>query len=192
MKSIVIFLDFETNGRFGGRSVLSASAIQAEFLRSSFQRIATMTRYYFPIPGETCRQNKGEINAMTPPEIMRLRAGAKYSLYFREDKGFVDFCAGCRKFVAHNAYFERCHMPCKIGRYFCTMRRNTDIVKARWLGSRKKWKWPTLDETAAFYGVPILESKRHTSIYDTEVLMQIFIEMYRRRDEQVLNFLGLM
>lgn len=180
---IVIF-DVESNG-FKGSSVLSISAykIEVDPTTKEVEKIGEFDRYYFPKPGE--KENKGatDINKLTEENVKKHRGTrCMYPKYFHEDKGFEEFCTGVDHFICHNVAFDSTFLDFPMKKTFCTMKKNTNVVKTGWNDYHQTYKWPKLEEAAKFYKLDIDESKFHGSLYDVEITYEVFKCMLKRED----------
>lgn len=176
-----IVFDTETNGLDSNcSSILSISAIKFESDKYKvFSELDRFNRYYFP--REPYNEKAISINGLNEEEIIKLRGSNTYPRYFNEDEEFKNFCRNVNHFVGHNIGFDANFVPfVKNKRKFDTMKINTDIVCSEWMESRNSWKWPTLKETAYYYGISYNESSLHGSMYDSEITFKIFIEMVKK------------
>ena len=117
---------------------------------------------------------------------MMLRHNAQYAHHFSSDNDFNDFSADITHWVAHNIQFDVAFLPTKPHKEFCTMKSNTATVKILRNGS---YKFPTLAETARFYGIDFDSESAHGAAYDTEILFAIFLAMHSAKDPSALRFL---
>ncbi len=175
----IIVVDLETNGLHPPQSVLSCSAIKysVDPVSRTMEEIDRFTRYY--LPKERVNRAAIAVNGLTRERIIRLRNGAAYPKYFLDDSGFQEFCSDVDGMVAHRAAFELRFLSFFKKPHFCTMLQNTDIVRAGFMEWKGGYKWPTLAETANFYGVS-LDGEFHDSNYDCEVTARIFKVMIKR------------
>jgi len=178
-KAKLIFFDLETNG-LKGSSVLSVFAIKIEMDKKNHNMkiLDSFERYYYP--KEPFNIEAVKINGLNREKIDLLRNLDEYPLYFENDPEFENFCSDTIRFIAHNIKFDEEFLNFKIKKSFCTMISNTDIVRTEWKEYKGEFKYPTLQETALFYNIPIEREKFHESYYDTKVLFEIFKEMYKR------------
>jgi DNA polymerase-3 subunit epsilon len=182
MNTTVILFDTETNGLSAECSVLSISAIKAAIDNNSTgsaihdAAVERYERFYYRAPGEPFGAGAVRVNGLTDAVITKKRGDAAYPRHFREDtEAFRAFCGTARHFVAHNIAFDRQYIPFPLPKTFCTMTENEKVLKLR----RKtgELKFPSLKETARFYGIAPDSAKLHTSAYDTDLVYAIFIKM---------------
>jgi DNA polymerase-3 subunit epsilon len=181
-----VVFDLETNG-FSGASVLSVSALYAEYMPSTDQLEIKdeLNRYYYRSPGESQNPNAIRVNGLTDQKIRLLRAGADYPEQFTDDlPSFEKFCRGCDFFVAHNISFDRQFVPfiAKKKNQFCTMKENTAINP---LG-----RWSKLSITADYYGIKVNDNDLHGSRYDTQLCFEILQAMYKNRHKNLLRLVN--
>lgn len=176
-KTNIIVFDVETNGLSKEYSVLSCSAIKYQFDPNAYEmkEVDRFDRYYYPL--EEFNPSATAVNGLTRTVIDERRADASYSRNFNDDHAFEDFCKGVNRFIAHNISFD-CKFVSLPGKVkFCTMITNTDIVAASMHPRKNEWKWPTLSETATYYGIEYNKCDLHMSMVDTEVTAKIFMKM---------------
>jgi DNA polymerase III subunit epsilon len=177
-KTKIIVFDLETNGLKGSDSVLSCSAIKLEIDPSTCEvnELEHFSRYYFPV--ERYNPRAIAVNGLTKEAIADCRGDCDYPPHFIHDDGFIKFCEGVNRYVAHNISFDSRFVP-HISRKkrFCTMMENMDIVAVQYLEYKNQWKWPTLSETATYYGVTYEGDELHKSINDTRITASIFKKM---------------
>lgn len=183
-KSIIIF-DLETNG-LKGSSVLSISAVKANYRAEtdSFDIVESYNRFYFRNKGEAVTPKALEINGLTDEIIKSKRNECNYPERFIEDiKAFQQFCEGSTLYIAHNISFDSAFIPFMRNspQTFCTMLNNTFI--------NKNGKWPTLQATANYYHIPVVESKLHDGQYDVSLCFEIIKAMYKSRHQGLLDAL---
>lgn len=173
----VLFFDTETNG-FVGSSVLSFSGILVRFRlyddgKLTYKKIEEYDRYYYPM--EEYNEEAISVNHLDENAITDKRAGADYSNNFIHDDYIIEILNKADKYVAHNIKFDRSFMPIQIPeeKQFCTMLENVNIVKAP-NKNKKGYKWPKLIECVNFYGIEVTEEKLHSSLYDVEMLLEVF------------------
>jgi len=178
-KEKLIIFDLETNGLDPSYSVLSCSAIKYEIdpLTYEMNELDCFDRYYYPV--EQYSPGAIAVNGLTEEVITRHRGDCcDYPRHFAGDEDFKKFCRGINLVVAHNVSFDTRFAPhLKRKKKFCTMMINTDIVAVRFLEWKGEWKWPTLSETADFYGVSYQGDGLHRSINDTRITEGIFRKM---------------
>lgn len=179
----IAFFDFETNG-FHPSSVLEVYIKKCLYEDGIFSTVATFHRYYFP--EEPINPHALRVHGLDERRLALLRDNCTYSRYFREDPDFNQFTTDITHWVAHNIQFDAAFLPCKVQKEFCTMKSNTSTVKILRNGS---YKFPTLAETARFYGIPFDAESAHGAAYDTEVLFTIFLAMHSAKDAAVARFL---
>ena len=179
----IIFFDVETNGLDCSKySVLSFTAIKYEINKKlELFELERINRYYYP--GEKSNPKATRINGLTKPKIKELRGRADYSDFFEDDFEVEKFCRDTEVFVAHNIDFDINFCPfIPVTANICTMKLNTNIVKAKLIkyGDDVKWKYPTLAETANFYKINLNSSRLHSSLYDVQVTKAIFEKMIKK------------
>ena len=174
---VILFVDLETNGLSPSCSVLSCSAIKCRVdpAAGTLTQLDRFDRYYYP--KERINPHAIAVNGLTREEIKRLRGSDEYPKHFLDDGAFQAFYDTCRRIVAHNCSFDRSFLPFFTGQSFCTMRHNTNVVCAEWMPWKGEYKWPTLLETARYYGIPVDESMLHKSGADVDLTFQIFEKM---------------
>lgn len=189
----IIFFDVETNG-LKGTSVLSMSAMKMSFDTETLEmyKLGEFNRFYFRDKEEPINEGAISVNGLTDEEIQRRRSQdeVKYPLTFKEDiSSFIEFCEGCKHYVAHNIRFDRDFVPFKLEYQFDTMIENIDIVRI--MGARG-YKWPKLMECAGFYKVPLEENNLHNSLYDVEVMAKVFFRMRKNSigKNRILRFVN--
>jgi DNA polymerase-3 subunit epsilon len=192
----VMFWDAETNGLTKHHSVLSISAIKYSFSVGTPIISSTIVdryeRFYFRKPGEKLGEKAIEVNGLTDEIIKERRENAEYPQNFCNDiKAFRQFCSDTRHFVGHNISFDKQFINFRLANDFCTMKTNTKIIGLKKKDGRPKF--PSLGETAKFYGVEIDKSQLHGSMYDSLVTYQVFNKMLENEGtrDKVLAFLGM-
>jgi len=190
----VIFWDTETNGLEKTNSVLSISAIKSSFIIDGPSIVSSIVeryeRFYFRKSGEALGQKAIKINGLTDEIIKQRRSDAEYPDYFGSDiRAFRLFCEDTKHFVGHNIFYDMQYLNFSLPLIFCTMKANTKII-----GLKRKngqLKFPSLEETAHFYGIELDKNEMHGSMYDSLVTYQIFGKMleYAKTRELVLGFL---
>ena len=196
-KTKVIVLDTETNGLSPAYSVLSCSMLKYEIDPATYEisELGRFCRYYFPV--ENYEPKAIEKNGLTAEVIAAKRqeivAGKRqdawYAEHFVEETELALFCDDVIRYIGHNIEFDAQFIPLLQNKIrFCTMKTNTDIVGIEIKKTPKTYfKYPTLEETALFYGIETDASRYHTSDYDAEITARIFIKMLQRaRDENFL------
>ena len=186
-----IVLDVETNGLGNNCSVLSCSAIKYEINPETFA-ITELNRfdcYYYPV--EQFNPSAIAVNGLTEKVITEKRGNANYPKHFNQDTNLEKFCDGVHRFVAHNISFETRFIPFLQGnKQFCTMMTNMDIVAIEYFERKNEWKYPSLSETANYYGIQFNHNELHRSMYDTEITATIFTKMIddiKNNDNQAEN-----
>jgi DNA polymerase III epsilon subunit-like protein len=177
-KTQFIVFDVETNGLDDKCSVLSCSAIKYEIDLKTFEAIEMdrFDRYYYPI--EQFNPRAIAVNGLTKDVITEKRGFSNYPKHFTQDTDFEKYCDGVHRFVAHNISFDMRFIPFLKGKKkLCTMMTNMDIVAVEFLEWKNEWKYPTLSETAFYYGIPFKELDLHNSMSDTEITANIFFRM---------------
>lgn len=185
-KTDVIVFDTETNGLHPAfSSVLSVGAIRLSWDRSDIlKEKARFERYYFP--DEEYDSKAISINGLTEERIKELRGDADYPEHFVDDDGFKTFCQGARLFAGHNIAFDAGFIPfVKRKRMMDTITSNADVVCTQWMDKHSEWKWPSLAETAEFYGIAFFPNQAHSSMYDALVTAAILKEMLKRAKVKV-------
>jgi len=184
-KTKIIVFDLETNGLKGSDSVLSCSAVKLEIAPSTCElnELEHFSRYYFPV--ERYNPRAIAVNGLTQEVIADCRGDCDYPQHFIHDDGFIKFCEGVNRYVAHNISFDSRFVPhVSRKKRFCTMMENMDIVAAQYLEYKNQWKWPTLSETATYYGVIYKGDELHKSINDTRITVSIFKKMLEAANEE--------
>ena len=191
----VIFWDTETNGLQKHHSVLSVSAIKCSLTTEDEKAnsciIEKYDRFYFRKPGEKIGKKAIEVNGLTDDVISERRNGVDYPENFCDDlEAFRLFCSDTRHFVGHNIYYDIQYINFWLANILCTMTANTSI-----LGLKRacgKPKFPSLGETANFYGIEIDKSELHGSMYDSYITYQIFVKMLENEKayNKIYAFLG--
>ena len=87
----------------------------------------------------------------------------------------IQFCSDTRHFVGHNIFYDKQYINFRLPHVFCTMKANTKILGLKRKDGRPKF--PSLEETATFYGVEFDKSQLHGSMYDSLVTYQVFCRM---------------
>jgi len=194
----IVFFDTETNGLSKKNSVLSISAIKCDFINDNGiiteKSYEEYNRFYYRQSGEEEGKEAININGLTCDVIKTLRAEATYPLYFRDDMdSFKLFCKGSQRFAGHNISYDRQYISFRLGRTFCTMKSNLEIMQLK----RKNGalKFPSLTEAASFYSIQTKKEKLHESMYDTWLVYMIFKKMLESNNplikEKAFNFLFL-
>jgi DNA polymerase-3 subunit epsilon len=176
----VIFWDTETNGLEKYHSVLSISAIKYSFTiegeNTSSKKTDEYERFYYRKSGEKKGEKAIAINGLTNEIIGKRRNGANYPEHFHNDiEPFRIFCSDTRHFAGHNILYDKQYINFRLPNVFCTMKTNTKIIGLR--RTNGKPKFPSLSETARFYGIETVNSKFHGSMYDSYVTYLIFCKM---------------
>jgi DNA polymerase III subunit epsilon len=191
----VIFLDTETNGLEEYHSVLSISAIKYSFIiegqNIESNKIEQYERFYFRKPGERIGKEAIAVNGLTDEVISKRRNGFDYPEHFHNDiTSFHEFCADTRHFVGHNIYYDKQYIDFWLPNMFCTMKANIKIVGLK--RPDGKPKYPSLIETARFYGIETNKKELHGSMYDSYITYLIFCKMFEndRVKDKVMSFLG--
>jgi len=153
---IGMVIDFETNG-FYGSSVLSAAAIKisVDWDLKNVQRVETFVRHYYPV--EKWNRYAQRVNGLSPSQIEKLRSGADYPIYFRDDSGLACFASDTEFAVAHNASFDSSFANLQVP-WICTM---------KLCGGK-------LVDAARVRGIDVEQSRLHQALYDTEVCLALF------------------
>ncbi|HOO60191.1 MAG TPA: 3'-5' exonuclease [Candidatus Mcinerneyibacteriales bacterium] len=186
---LVIFFDFETNG-FAGSSVLEAALIKCRVnAEGEAIPIHIFHRYYHA--EESFNMRAFEIHGLSPDiiEENRMNQMAEYARYFVRDEDLFAFSFGCSHWVAHNIDFDTAFLPFQPEKQFCTMKENTSVLKLP-RRSHGGYKYPTLKETALYYGLDYEESKAHSGLYDATLARDIFLGMLKAKNQRAHRFLA--
>jgi DNA polymerase-3 subunit epsilon len=190
----VILWDTETNGLEKHNSVLSISAIKCAYTINGesigSKIIDRYERFYFRKSGEPLGEEAIDVNGLSDEIIKEKRKGANYPENFCNDiSSFQSFCADTRHFVGHNIFYDTQYINFWLTNTFCTMRYNTHILKLKGKSGRRKW--PSLEETAKYYGVDIDKNQAHGSMYDSYITYQVLNKMleHEKAREKVVGFL---
>ena len=178
----VIFWDTETNGLEKYHSVLSISAIKYSFIIDSnnieSKKIDEYERFYFRKPDEKIGEEAIAVNGLTDEVISKRRNGVDYPEHFYNDiTSFRVFCGDTRHFVGHNIFYDKQYIDFWLPNMFCTMRANISIVGLK--KKNGKPKFPSLEETAYFYGIETDKKELHGSMYDSFITYQVFNKMLK-------------
>jgi len=191
----VIFWDTETNGLEKHHSVLSISAIKYSFVidgqNIESNKIDQYERFYFRKPDEKIGEDAIAVNGLTDEVISKRRNGSDYPEHFHNDiTPFRMFCSDTRHFVGHNIFYDKQYINFWLPNMFCTMRTNTYIIGLK--RENGEPKFPSLEETARFYGVVTNEKELHGSMYDSYITYLIFLKMFEndRVKDKIVSFLG--
>lgn len=191
----VIFWDTETNGLQKHHSVLSISAIKyfinIENDKINSEIIDKYERFYFRKAGEEIGKEAIDVNGLSDDVIEKRRGNVDYPINFCDDiKSFQSFCSDTRHFVGHNIYYDKQYINFWLANMFCTMLSNTKIIGLKKRDGRPKY--PSLGETARFYGVELNENELHGSMYDLFITYRIFLKMleHEKAKDIVLSFLA--
>lgn len=189
MKKKVIFFDVETNGVDPSCSVLSMSALKAEYdtEEDTFIKLDIFDRYYFRNPGEEINLSAISVNGLTDEAISlrRNESNIKYPETFKEDlENFYSFCDGAEHFVAHNIRFDRSFLPFTLKYQFDTMLENVNILKIK-NPIYNSYKWPKLFECANFYKVELDENNLHNSMYDVLIMARVMYKMLKNEKSKI-------
>jgi len=176
----IIIWDTETNGLTKHHSVLSISAIKCSLTIENDKVKSDITerydRYYYRKAGEEIGRKAIEVNGLTDEVICKNRNNADYPENFCDDiKSFRQFCSDTKHFVGHNISYDMQYINFKLSKFFCTMKSNTSIIGLKTKNGRPKF--PSLGETAKFYGVVIDKNELHGSMYDSFITYQVFMKM---------------
>jgi len=191
----VIFWDTETNGLEKYHSVLSISAIKSSFTLDkeevNSEIIDRYDRFYFRKPDEDIGKEAIKVNGLTDDVISMKRNGADYPENFCNDiLSFRQFCSDTRHFVGHNIFFDTKFINFWLHNTFCTMLSNNKIIGLRRRNGQPKF--PSLIETAQYYGVETNKEELHGSMYDSFITYQVFLEMLRheKAKSKAIEFLN--
>jgi DNA polymerase III epsilon subunit-like protein len=69
------------------------------------------------------------------------------------------------------------------------MKENTSVLKLP-RRSHGGYKYPTLKETALYYGLDYEESKAHRGLYDATLARDIFLGMLKAKNQRAHRFLA--
>ncbi|HDS02447.1 MAG TPA: 3'-5' exonuclease [Firmicutes bacterium] len=186
---LIIFFDFETNG-FAGSSVLEAALIKCRVSTDGeAMPLHVFHRYYHA--AEPFNLRAFQVHGLSPDRIecYRRDQAAEYACFFKNDDDLSQFAYGCNRWVAHNIQFDAGFLPFPATHQFCTMKENTSILKLP-RRNNQGYKYPTLKETALFYGLSYDESLAHSGIYDAALARDIFLAMLRQNHEGALHYLS--
>jgi len=190
----IIIWDTETNGLTKHHSVLSISAIKSSLVieddKVNSEIIDRYERFYFRKPGEEVGMKAIEVNGLTDKVIAERRNGTDYPENFCNDiNSFRQFCSDTKHFVGHNISYDMQYINFRLSNIFCTMKSNTSIIGLKRKNGQPKF--PTLEETAKFYGIEMIKSELHGSMYDSLITYQIFLKMieYKKAKKKVFEFL---
>ncbi|PLX20168.1 MAG: hypothetical protein C0601_00100 [Candidatus Muiribacterium halophilum] len=172
-------LDTETNG-LQNSSVLEFYAINFDLDETGdpfdFEQIH---RFYYPI--EDYNYFAYKIHGLNKDRIKLLRKDCDYAEYFFQDEDIGKFLLKSDCIVGHNISFDLSFIkPCYIKentKIICTMKENKHILK---LKGKRGIKNPKLIETAEFYKIYQSDDMFHGAKYDTEITMNIFIQMVKK------------
>jgi DNA polymerase-3 subunit epsilon len=96
------------------------------------------------------------VNGLTDEVIKIKREGANYPENFCDDiSPFRDFCSDTRHFVGHNIFYDKQYVNFWLPKMFCTMRANMKILGLKRERANGRPKFPSLGETAQYYGIEI-------------------------------------
>jgi len=190
----VIFWDTETNGLTKHHSVLSISAIKCSLIidneRSDSDIVERYDRFYYRKPGEEIGKEAINVNGLTDEVISKRRDGAGYPENFCNDiDSFRQFCSDTKHFVGHNIFYDKQYINFWLPNMFCTMMANNKIIGLKRRNGMPKY--PSLNETADFYGVEINKNELHGSMYDSFITYQIFLKMlnHEKAKNKVIDFI---
>lgn len=172
-----IVFDFEVNGLDANSSVTEVAALRYSFNFVTKENVLTDVLHHFYLPVEVINISSSAVTGLTEESIREYRKNdnADYPEFFKDDLSYIEsFFDSVDYLIAHNVSFDKQYLPESIQRskgFYCTMEANKDIVKAQTENGRLKM--PTLEETAAFYGVPFDATSAHGALYDTSRLFEI-------------------
>ena len=186
---LIIFFDFETNG-FAGSSVLEAALIKCR-VNTDGEAIPLQIFHRYYHAAEPFNLRAFQVHGLSPDRIETLRCDsmAEYARFFKNDEDLLQFVFGCSRWVAHNIEFDAGFLPFPAVRQFCTMKENVPILKLP-RRNHQGYKYPTLKETAYFYGLPYDESLAHSGIYDASLARDIFLAMIKQGHAGALRYLS--
>jgi DNA polymerase-3 subunit epsilon len=191
----VIFWDTETNGLEKYHSVLSISAIKCSFeigkQKIESNIIERYERFYYRKTGEELGERAIAVNGLTDEIIRKRRNGAGYPENFSSDtNSFRLFCSDTRHYAGHNIFYDKQYIDFWLPNMFCTMKTNIDILRLKKSNGRPKY--PSLNETAKFYGIKIDKNELHGSMYDSFITYQVFTKMLEneKAKDKVYAFLN--
>ena len=152
----VLVIELATTG-FYRSSVLSVAAIKiaVDWNLKKVDRLDTFVRHYHPV--EKWNPHAQAVNGLSAKEIERLRIGAEYPAYFKDDHGLTNFACEAEFAVAHNAKFDSSFANLQIP-WICTM---------KLCGGK-------LADAARLRGIVIEQSQLHEALYDAEVCFLLF------------------
>jgi len=180
MELNVIFWDTETNGLHKTNSVLSISAIKTAFSvegeKIESKIIERYERFYFRKPFEKIGEEAIDVNGLTDEVLKEKRIEADYPENFCNDiDSFKRFCSDTRHFAGHNIFYDKQYINFWLPNIFCTMKTNTYIIGLKRKDGQPKF--PSLTETAKFYGIDTNTDEMHGSMYDSFITYQVFLKM---------------
>ncbi len=200
MRVKVLFMDCETNGLYADEcSVLSVSAIKTwiDIDTKEIREVSRFQRYYFPKKNEVFNREAVQVNGLSRQVINEKRNGATYPKTFKRDFEWNEYIKDIDLFVSHNIDFDKEFMilnrvkNSKYKRYFCTMKSNIYELKLEFEydvpSDYGSYKYPSLSETARYYQIEINPLKLHDSIYDSELVLEIFKKMYKQDKVKLLR-----
>ena len=140
-------------------------------------------RFYYRLPWKKADGIAIGINNLNSEALVNYRKNTEYPLYFTEDiDDFIKFSQGIYGFISHNLDFDKSFLPFEISNGFCTLKATKNIKNYQ--RSRK-----TLKDLACHYDVIIDPTKLHNSMYDTEVLFEVFKGMVINEENEVRLFM---
>lgn len=189
------FIDFETTGFLKGGAVVTEGqgrACQVAMLLTD-ETGRSLAEYCTLIKpdGWTVGKEALAVHGFTN-EICE-----NYGVNFRTACGFYKFMAEKTDFfIAHNADFDKDFMEVEVQYYnamqnglglqmvkkpwICTMKPNTNIVKAPKKNGGAGYKWPSLEETLQFYCGRGVGEYAHDAMFDVKACRDIFFVMRAR------------
>ena len=153
--------------------------------------IERFERFYFRKPNELLNKEAVNINGLTDEIINEKRNNAEYPENFCNDiNSFRQFGSDTRHFVGHNIFYDKQYIGFWLPNIFCTMQTNTAVLKLK--RQNGKPKFPSLEETAKYYGIETDKNELHGSMYDSYITYQIFCKMLMDKNisNKVIDFLN--
>ncbi len=180
--------DLETNG-FSGSSVIEGFFLKCVYQGKDLRIADSFHRFYYP--REPFNPHAFRVHGIGPETIenRRLESPSDYPPYFDLDRELFAFSLGVDRWVAHNISFDSSFLPFPIKKKYCTMLSSTDILRLPG-GRYGNFKYPTLKELAAYYGIHYDPSKAHGAEYDTMLLYGVFKKMAESELPGLLDFLA--
>lgn len=186
MQKIRLFVDVETTGiKSYSAHVVEAAAVAADESLVEIDSFHTMAN-----PGEEAialaSPEALEVNRLSPDDIRRAPAAAEAAAAFR---AFLSRFPGAQIHAFNNDFdlWFLAREPWKIpSRSWgeCVMRAAKDVMGEANALKRfpdGKSKWPSLQEAAKFFGIPLEQT--HRALEDARIATKVYREILLRRDE---------